>query len=836
MPGPTTRRNGTIFWTGTRLSENVLYFVHVAAIMAGDGTLQTLRSTSRGFRVYSQRPVTGYDYFPGRVSYVQTSDQPMNINCTAEAANGGLDIINQKAYLWADPHAAALLLEQESFVRTTKKIAVSSMILKPENDGKALVTACNATMSSLSLSSLPSYNLIVHDGTPPLDATNLSCTQWISRAGNSGTCTWQSARDDESGIASYTLNVGTTGGGSEIASYPDFIGDSFTLDVPSNVINGTPFLFVSVIALNRVGLSTTTTTHSMVAWTPPGIGPQEVHILQPAGMLNLGAAARAGLKIAATCQTARNEVRATWTNSFTETSSEIVGYDIALSTSTPASLMGDVNHVVVPWLWVGNVTSYTLRFDPPVPVDTNIFVSVRALDAAGLSTVRSSAKVGVVAGYGVPGSGPRALLAIQQLNTQSTAQKFAIKSNFLRSSWKFAHICPIVKYQWKVVDITESVPITIHGPIFTNLTSGIALNLNLEPNRTYATAVRAFNSIGISSYELTSAGTSIIWAPAAPKRVFDGPIRGVQTEVFDPQSMTELSASWESFSTSSCEVHGYQWAVGSGTGSAAEQTSVLPFTDAGSELYGRFPLTDNLTLYTDFFTTVRAVSCTDDVLYAFSSGFHVGVRESPSAGQVWLVGARSTFSGVVATADRTQVVIGWSGFHSIWSPRLDLEVALGTSPDPRGPFVTAFTAVNATFGSEGRFSFTNLALNGSTDYYTHVRATDASLQTAQNVSAPFVVDLTPPRIAAVRLQNEAVDDVTWQTSTQNVTFSVDGILDQESSISDFAYTVLPVPKSGSVSADDPTWISLGSLSVLINNNGSLLSARNLVAYVDLAAK
>ncbi|KAJ3160738.1 hypothetical protein HDU88_007890 [Geranomyces variabilis] len=88
---PTLDRSGTIFWTGTKLMENQL-----------PKGCSVVISTSTGFRLFAMPPAVGYSLPETSVSYVLTSENETGVNCTAEAANGGLDTIELRAQPWAD--------------------------------------------------------------------------------------------------------------------------------------------------------------------------------------------------------------------------------------------------------------------------------------------------------------------------------------------------------------------------------------------------------------------------------------------------------------------------------------------------------------------------------------------------------------------------------------------------------------------------------------------------------------------------------------------------------------------------------------------------------------
>ncbi|KAJ3166220.1 hypothetical protein HDU88_003443 [Geranomyces variabilis] len=842
---PTLRRNGTIYWTGTKLKENVVYFVHVQALMASSTGFQKPNATSSGFRVFSRRPTTGFGRPESSVQYVLASPDGTDLSCTATASNAALDHITQRARRWADTISPDLVNSTQSFALTNTRTAISKLSLSAENDGASIACGCQASASTVNMSSLPQQSFLIADSSPPIGVANLACLPaWVALGGNSALCQWDDGIDSESGIVGYTLKVGTTAGGGEIASYSDVLMKNFTLGVPESTPTGTPFLFVTVSVTNSVGLTTSTSTSVQVEWDSLKDGKESIRILSQSGAVTLGNASTpvaVDTGRAVTCQTERDTLRLSWADAFLASASEIDSYEIAVSTSTPSSY-ADINHVVLDWTAVGRVTEYTLRLRVPLPVNTLVFASVRARTIAGLSYIRSSSKVGIVEGYNVATSGPNALMVSQRLSTQSTPTSFAIQSNFWRASWTFVHVCPIVNYKWSVLDMTDRILATdpatvIYGPQWTSVSNGLALNLNLLPNRTYATQVQAYNELGISSLVAESANTTIIWAPARAGRVYDGPIPGVQTDVF--VSLDSLSSTWEPFNTSTCQVQGYQWAVGTDIKDEAHQTAVLPFTDVGLNLAGWSALDVPLTPLTMYYTTVRAVSCTGERLTGFSAGFHVGIRDPPKLGTVRFAYGAITATGIVAQYSRSTVSIVWSGFGSIWSS-LIFEVALGSSPDPSKGLVRDFTAVEVpNFSADVEYTFQNLTLDVSsgnqTLYYAHVRATDASFQTAVATSLPFVVDITPPEAQQVILQNQATNDTTWQPQTQNVTFFVNGVQDLESSISDISYKILFHNKTNP--RGDSPWVSLSarSFSLIDNSTGAVSVYTDLVPGRHFAA-
>ncbi|KAJ3177923.1 hypothetical protein HDU87_004205 [Geranomyces variabilis] len=849
---PNNVRNGTIFWAGTKLSENVLYFVHVQALVAGNSPtsnagLETVTAVSSGFRVFSHAPTTGYDAASVATVQYATGTGSLTLNCTAQAANGGLDKITQRATRFFD--STDLLNDETTFTPTSQKTVITTLNFQPENDGETIATSCEAAESAVGIFSAASRAFWIVDNSAPIGVSNLTCfPQWIAANGNAAFCDWEDAQDNESEIVSYTLAVGTTAGGAEIALYPELLGKNFTLGVTQVVPTGAPILFLTVTATNAVGLSTSAVTSVSVEWSPPTYGPGSVAILNQYTSLSLitqnnttmqnnTVAVLQNADQQTTCQSVPSVIRVSWDGAFIPLSSPITFYEIAVSTADLRTY-GEIDHVAQDWKAVGNVTSYRLGLTDILATNSYVFVSVRAWTLAGLSSVRSSDKVGVTGGYNIPASKPQALLVSQQLSTSSTTTTFAIKSNYWRASWQFVHVCSIAKYQWAVIDITNlDEPAIIYGPLWTGATSGLALNLDLSPNRTYTTRVQAFDDLGTGSTVNTSLhAVTIIWQPAAAGRVYDGPVALKQTDAF--VSVDTIAASWESFSSQDCEVHGYQWAVGSGTSTTAEQNSVFPFTDVGDSTFSAsFSLDTNLTMYEMYYTTVRATSCTGEILYGFSTGFHVGIFEPPVLGSVALLQSRPTASGVLAQASTTSVQISWIGFASVWS-KLSFDVALGTSPNYTdvGSLVQNFMAVDVQAPADLVYpshTLTNLTLTPSSGapsfYYVFVRATDAGFQTSTAVSDPFLVDLSPPIIGRVTLQNEAMNDTTWQSSTQMITFSIDGVIDQESSISDISYKLLMGDQQNATLSNPDDWISLGNRSLTLTAN----STGNILAYVDL---
>ncbi|KAJ3168098.1 hypothetical protein HDU87_001239 [Geranomyces variabilis] len=835
---PTLDQIGLIYWSGTRLDEGLMYFVHVQAILAGAELeeLQIVNSTSPGFQVFSKPPTVSQESPETKMTYVRAANS-VQFNCTAHADNGGLDTIDQRASLWAN--ATDLLAVHQSFARTTQKTVTASLRLDAVTDGVSIATSCNATASSVGIASPVYDSFMISDGSPPIGVANLTCyPAWIAQNGHGARCTWDDSRDDESGIAPSAVSVGTSDGGAEIALNTQPLGNEYALDA-SLLTPTTKKLFLSVIATNAVGLQVVTTTSVSVDWTVPAQGQGRVRVLEPIGNLRLVSKDPATANLStttaktATCLAATNAVRAAWDDAFIATPAGITGYDIAVSASFINAAGDAEERTLAPWAPVGMATSHTVVLNASLVTNTSVFVLVRAWTGAGLNSVRRSSPVGVVTGYRLSGglSGPQGLSVAQQLHPNAKSQAYAVQSHYWRAFWAFASVCPITVFKWRVIDVTDLVNSTVYGPAFTHLNSGLARNLDLVPNRTYATEVIAYNGLGISSSPMTSIGTTIVWTPAAARRVFDGPVPGVQTDVF--VNLTYADASWESFSTPTCLAQGYQWAVGNSTASYTDQTSVLPFMDVKTGTTASFLLNRPLQRNKQYFTTVRATSCTGEILYGFSRGFQISRRPPPRVGPVWLLGTRGTASGVKSQSSSSAVRFAWSGFGSAWS-KLHFEVALGTSSNSSNDLVQDFTLVDLhDTDDEAVYTFMNLNLNVSSDntrsqYYAHVRVTDAAFQVAVNTTEPFIVDQTPPSVKWVRLQNEAVNDTTWLNNTKRVTFSVDGVCDSESDIADISYKVLLAPKERPVDPNS-TWKSLGNVSVSLMNG----TTGNVDAYADM---
>ncbi|KAJ3156089.1 hypothetical protein HDU86_004057 [Geranomyces michiganensis] len=835
---PTLDHPGLIYWSGTLLEDGLMYFVHVQAILAGEQLedFQIVNSTSPGFQVFSKPPTISHKSPETTLTYVRAATT-VPFNCTARADSGGLDTIDQRAFVWAK--ATDLLAFHQSFARTTEKTVVTSLQLDSALDGISIATSCNASASSVGVVSPIQNSFFINDGSPPIGVANLSCyPAWIAKNGHGAKCTWTDSRDDQSGIATYAVTVGTSAGGAEIALNTQPLGNEYALDA-SLLTPGTKKLFLSVIATNAVGLQAVTTTSVSVEWAGPAQGQGLVRVLEPIGSVRLPSKDHAATSTSvvtaksATCLATTNTVRAAWDDVFIATPAGIAGYDVSVSASFINTAGNTEELTLAPWAPVGIATSHTVVLNSSLVANTSVFVLVRAWTGAGLSYVSRSSTVGVVTGYRSSGGlgRPQGLSVAQQLLPNAKPQTYAIQSHFWRASWNFASVCPITIFKWRVIDVTDSVNSTVYGPVFTHLNSGLALNLELVPNRTYATVVVAYNGLGISSSPMTSVGTTIIWTPAAARRVFDGPVPGVQTDVF--VNLTYAAASWESFSTPTCSAQGYQWAVGNSTSSYTDQTSVLPFMDVKTGNNASFLLSRPLKRNKMYFTTVRATSCTGDILYGFSRGFQISRRPPPRAGPVRLLGTRGTASGVKSQSSSRTVRFAWSGFGSVWS-KLHFEVALGTSSNSSNELLQDFTLVDLyDTDDEAVYTFTNLNLDVSSDsrriqYYAHVRVTDAAFQVAVNTTEPFIVDQTPPSTKGVRLRNEAVNDITWLNNTKRVTFSVDGVFDLESDIADISYKVLLAVKEKAADPDS-TWRSLGNISVsLINGTTGFVDA-----YIDL---
>ena len=161
-------------------------------------------------------------------------------------------------------------------------------------------------------------------------------------------------------------------------------------------------------------------------------------------------------------------------------------------------------------------------------------------------------------------------------------------------------------------------PFTNYGTDTTSYIRNIHFETTSTSNITYIVSVKAINGAELVS----SVGCSkpiYIQKANVPGIVFDG--RSVYQDEMYTYDRTSLAASFYGFESESCNIIGYEWAIGT----AAYGTDVLTYTNYGvvmqNETHGYMQIHTELYENTKYFVTVRAVTgCHEQYILSSSDG------------------------------------------------------------------------------------------------------------------------------------------------------------------------------------------------------------------------
>ena len=167
-------------------------------------------------------------------------------------------------------------------------------------------------------------------------------------------------------------------------------------------------------------------------------------------------------------------------------------------------------------------------------------------------------------------------------------------------------------------DLEKVYPFTRYGTDTTAQIRDIQFNSTTESHIIYVVSVRAENGAGLKS-DIGYSKPIYVQKANVPGIVFDG-----RTVYHDSQytvDRTSLAASFYGFESESCNIIGYEWAIGTETFG----TNVLTYTNYGvvmqNHTHGYMQIHTELYENTKYFVTVRAVTgCRDQYILSSSDG------------------------------------------------------------------------------------------------------------------------------------------------------------------------------------------------------------------------
>ncbi|KNC96311.1 uncharacterized protein SPPG_08216 [Spizellomyces punctatus DAOM BR117] len=826
---PSKNSSGFINYPSSALQPNVTYFITVYGTFGTTGPdtfTEKVSSTSAGFRVAYEAPFEPTLQLADGSSYVSNASvNQIKVTCAASTGLGseGFDSLQVSIGRFDTDDVFPLTVSQ--FPATEQYSVAFLANISSIPYGTASFAKCSAVDSITGTSSTVYSNHLVVDATPPVAPTDFGCSSAIVTPRLPFSCSWSAFVDPESAVANVTVSLGTTTGGVEILTPKTVVGNSYVFD-PAFVYLETPSsqYFVTVTGTNSVGMSSSAYTVLSIDRTPPDTKYDKILFLSEVEGINFTSSASALPRNVIDCHRGTNNIVASWDGAFTDAESGIARYRVAVKEYQGQAFL-------LKWKDVGTATTATLQLDVAPRPGSQIVIVVRAVNGAGLSAQATSSPLGVVDNGPMPVS----------VYSTSASSGFQKDRNVLSAAWKFTHPCPIAEYQWWIKDnLTNAVvwPVTS-----TTETEIVAANLGLVPMRSYVVIVKAFNSFGMSNaVPAVSDAVTIVHSPAKAGKVWDGPLPGIQQSFQnDPHT---VSASWEDFSSDTCFVVNYRYAVGTDYLISDGAANILIWTDAGLTRNFTAWISTELKPYTTYYVTVQATSCTGDIVTGVSPGFVIGLRDPPTVGEVWIDNGLGITTATSQVSTDT-VNIQWRGITSVWSP-LAIDVALSSSADSSNSqsYIVNFTHVDP---NAVMFNFTGLSLNvteiggNRSEYYAFVRATDLNAQGTITKSLGFIVNNTQPAPLVIAFSGQAENATeSWQAASGSMTINLG---DFGGDIQDIQYAVMLEPpaenSTGQLrrrdSAEDPVSMALDNPDLLTVPFSSVGSDLNTTSSIDIAA-
>ncbi|KAI9100363.1 hypothetical protein DFS34DRAFT_693085 [Phlyctochytrium arcticum] len=785
---PTKSTPGYVNFPTDLLSTGIAYFITINGTFGTSGPdsyTESVYAVSAGFRIVNNAPSEPVLKIgnSSELQYVslQAAEQiTFGCDATSETGSEGFDQLVVRA--GHDPILANGLLSYDASDdltlahRTFKNLVDLSTAVS----GMGVYADCIATDNRMTgTSAKVRAGPLVVDGTPPVAPKNFSCTPETVTPSVPFQCSWDSFTDHESGVVSIEIALGTTKGGSEIMAFQPVSQSDYTFDPVFVYLQSAASNYhVTLLARNGAGLTTSAFAILKIDNTPPRVNSNLLRFLSeiPTLVMSNGTTIVAAAS-QVDCQRSKSIVNIAWDGVFADRESGMSSYSVAIRQNQGTSIF-------LSWTDVGNITTAKLTLTKAITPGMSIIALVRGKNGAGLISQAVSTPIGVV------DRGPTAMDVHQITVSTGVTGAFQNERNLFSAGWKFEHPCPIAGYKWWIQDNSTSVIVSNISTTTADVV--VATDLDLQPRHAYVAFVKAFNNLGMWSEAAVSAPVTIVYSPARPAPVYDG--INFYRETAEQTNRYEIGGSWDDFSTDTCLVSNYKYAVGTNFSDSETVANVVGWTDSGVVRQFQLTLSTALQFYTQYYVSVNATSCTGDIISSSSPGFSVGQREAPTAGSVALDN-QNGLENATAQTSAAEVLIRWAGFVSNWSP-LDVDVALTNDTEfNNSSFVVPFTRVPS---SSSAYKFTNLTLNTTNDanttYYGIVRVTDMNFQMVHASTPAFVVNITLPAPVAISFPGQS-DNATqvWQAQPNfEITLGKFG-----EDINDVKYAVVSPPSSNS---------------------------------------
>jgi hypothetical protein len=568
------------------------------------------------------------------------------------------------------------------------------------------------------------------DPTPPL-AGRVSCPSALG-VGGALFCTWGGFSDGESGIARVVASLiiarpsaadagrwapgdllqpeaTVTGGigGGRFEFVPELVTP------PPQLAHGTS-VRVQVVAYNGAGLSALATSRLItVDATPPVPGVvtvAEAHVAEAhvavdgAGVVDRGAASMVTTprSTSTRCQRTRASIAVAW-HGFADEEADIAMYEVSLGSEPGAADVMAAIAVAPTSSPEGLNKAMIWQFDRQPNAGEVVYVTVVAANAVGLRAGATSTTL-AFRGTGFEARVWDGVDASGDVDMQASVTTLA-------ASWVISDPCPVVLYEWALVDIAGNVvqpfvPLCMDGQDVgtgagTNaslgvagderaavaatrrcdaaggpdLTTTVAINdlLVLKEGVTYVAMVRATNAAG-DVLVVQSDGVTVTPYTPLPGVVYDGALNFADVAF---QARDDwLAASWRLFGGDAPEtpedernVDYYTISMGTNGNTAFGRTDIVPVTLIGQSFAASFGGLSLIPRSQPYFATVRAVAANGRVSEATSNGILVGYALPVAPGVVHIPAFQAGVNSLPVTFKP------FASPEGIWF----YEIALGTS-------------------------------------------------------------------------------------------------------------------------------------------------------------
>ena len=440
----------------------------------------------------------------------------------------------------------------------------------------------------------------------------------------------------------------------------------------------------------------------------------------------------------------------------------------------------DGGGIIVPWTSAGNVTNITLNSRLVLKNNTKYFVTVKAVDAVGLSTDITTDGVTVDTTH--PVFTGKVIVTGEDDVINGTPCVYISSVSSVTVQWNGfsdAH-SGIQRYEWAIIPSDKSFSNSDFKAVSGSSLPTFATfyNLALIQGKGYYVIIRAYN--GAKQYK--DAFSVLVIpdnTPPSPGKVFGGPIFKVDVDY--QAEIQHVYGSWSSFSEPHSAVKQYYYSVGSCvfgnyhiTGNGFTKSD--PPT-ASSILISNVSLVNGQ----QYCIKIKAENKAGLMSYEVSSnGFVVDV--TPSNTRKAQVRDGITGADIDYQANTTAMSAEWDGFADLESQIQYYEY--GVSRNRAGtpnvyPLTTNGLNTSATVGG--------LSLTDDVYYFIVCAVNNAGLRSCIS-SDGVLIDLTPP-IHGVVHDGIIEPDLQYQSSLSSMAANWEVIWDLESGIEKFEWSI-----------------------------------------------